>query len=209
MPCHTTGYSSRLTTLVYACVRLCLGHDSSVTIVHPSGPEQPPQAIYNVRLPSLPFLSLCFTAESSLIGAGHDYDPIQLSGSASAGWSVGKSLDDPTTRAHNPSSGGAPRASAGGPGRLSGSAAFQTFRQADSRGISGAVAAGGVGAAVGASNVRGGERNTAHQNTITSLRAYEGQGSDDVTKISTSGLDGRVVVWNTGGLASGVAKMSL
>lgn len=196
---HAVAFSPSGDALAFA------GHDSSVSIVYPSGPEQAPQAVHNVRLPNLPFLSLIFSSENSIIGAGHDYDPIQLTGDLNSGWVVNKSLDDPSSRAHAPS---ASAARAGGPGRLASSAAFQTFRQADSRGIS---SAGSGGVAVGTSNVKGGERNTAHQNTITSIRAYEGQFSAEVTKISTSGLDGRIVVWKSDGasLTSGVAKMSI
>ena len=90
---------------------------------------------------------------------------------------------------------------------MTGSAAFQTFRQADSRGISSSP-----GVAVGASNInKGGERNTAHQNTITRIKAYEGEHTSEVKKITTSGLDGRIVLWNTSGagITSGVAKMSI
>jgi actin related protein 2/3 complex subunit 1A/1B len=36
---------------------------------------------------------------------------------------------------------------------------------------------------------------TVHQNSISTVRAYAGS-SDAVSQISTSGVDGRVVVWN-------------
>jgi len=197
---HAVAFSPSGDALAFA------SHDASVTVVYPSGPEQAPQALYSVRLPSLPFLSLIFSSEDTLIGAGHDYEPIQLSGSVSTAWQITKSLDDPSSRSHV----AAPvRASAsGGPGRLTGSAAFQTFRQADSRGISSSSS----GVAVGASNInKGGERNTAHQNTITRIKAYEGENSSQVTKITTSGLDGRIVLWNTSGagITGGMAKMVL
>ena len=35
---------------------------------------------------------------------------------------------------------------------------------------------------------------TIHQNTINTVRAYAGQ-ADDVKQISTTGVDGRVVIW--------------
>ncbi|KAJ3140081.1 hypothetical protein HK101_003562 [Irineochytrium annulatum] len=38
------------------------------------------------------------------------------------------------------------------------------------------------------------ELNSIHQNTITSVRAYESRG-DNVTRFSTSGVDGKLVIW--------------
>lgn len=180
-----------------------VSHDSALTVVYPSGPDQPPQAVHNVRVPSLPFLSLVWISENAIVAAGHDYEPILFTGSATAGWTISKSLDDPSTRAHATS--GHRIASAGGIGRLN-NEAFNRFKAADSRGITSS----GSGASFGASNLnKGGERNTAHQNTITSLWIYEGGRGTPVTKISSSGLDGRVGIWNTASLADEVAKMSL
>lgn len=128
-----------------------------------------------------------------------------FTGSAEAGWAISKSLDDPSSRSHTTSGHRVP--SAGGIGRLN-NEAFNRFKAADSRGIT--SSAGGGNAGFGASNInKGGERNTAHQNTITSLRVYEGGEGRPVTKISSSGLDGRVGIWNTASLADEVAKMSL
>ena len=174
-----------------------------MTVVYPSGPDAPPQAVHNVRIPSLPFLSLVWISENAIVAAGHDYEPILFTGSASAGWTISKSLDDPSTRAHTTSGHRIP--TAGGIGRLN-NEAFNRFKAADSRGITSS----GAGASFGASNLnKGGERNTAHQNTITSLRIYEGGEGSPVSKISSSGLDGRVGIWNTASLADEVAKMSL
>lgn len=37
---------------------------------------------------------------------------------------------------------------------------------------------------------------TVHQNTISTLRGYEGGAGSNVRRVSSSGVDGRVVVWN-------------
>lgn len=37
---------------------------------------------------------------------------------------------------------------------------------------------------------------TVHQNTISTLRVYEEGGAGAVRKFSSSGVDGRVVVWD-------------
>ncbi|KAJ3222601.1 Polycomb protein sop-2 [Clydaea vesicula] len=72
-----------------------------------------------------------------------------------------------------------------------GNSAMDKFRQMDSR------------------NQQAGtdtELSTVHQNTITCVRAFAGNPSQ-VTKISTSGIDGRIVLWDL--LAAGVSGMSL
>ena len=47
------------------------GHDSSVTVVYPSAPEQPPKAVVSVNTPLLPFSSLIWTSESEIVAAGY------------------------------------------------------------------------------------------------------------------------------------------
>jgi len=43
---------------------------------------------------------------------------------------------------------------------------------------------------------------TFHQNTITMLRAYE-HGASGVSKVASSGLDGKIVVWDVGSSLEG------
>jgi actin related protein 2/3 complex subunit 1A/1B len=92
------------------------------------------------------------------------------------------SLDDTTA----PKSAGGARSGFGGTsasvGRLN-SAAFNTFRNADSRGVS----------KVGAGSES--ELMTVHQNTITGVREYERRGGV-ASRVSTSGVDGKLVIWN-------------
>lgn len=191
--------------------KYCTAHDSTVTVVYPSGEGQPPSAVYSIRVPALPYTSLLFTTESTFVAAGHDCEPVLFAGDASRGWSLSKSLDDPSQR-------GATTGRAAGAGRLD-SEAFRTFRAADSRGVS-ATAGGGAGPAgsqggIGIKRTQAGsERTTVHQNTITDVRAYEGgENGADVTKVSTSGGDGRIVVWSlgsgVGGVTSGVGRLGL
>jgi actin related protein 2/3 complex subunit 1A/1B len=78
------------------------------------------------------------------------------------------------------------------------SAAFNTFKNADSRGIAGA------GGSSGGSQES--ELLTVHQNTITSVRPYQGQ-SGGVTKVSTTGVDGKLVIWNAGAVTALTAKL--
>lgn len=48
-----------------------IAHDSSVTVVYPSGPDQPPNAVVSLSTQLLPFLSLIWNGESEIIAAGY------------------------------------------------------------------------------------------------------------------------------------------
>ena len=145
---------------------------------------------------TLPLVTLIWTSEDAIIAAGHDCQPYVFSGSES-GWKLIGSLDDTSApkSALSPS-----RFGGGGPGKLN-SAAFNTFRNADSRGVSSPVGGGGGGGSQGES-----ELFTVHQNTITSVRPYEGQGGT-ITKVSTTGVDGKLVIWNAGAVTALTAKL--
>jgi len=177
-------------------LQLTSAHDSSISLVYPSAPGQPPAAHISVRLPSLPYLSLTFISENSLIAAGHDCQPVLYTGDES-GWALSHSLDDPATagsRALTPSAtGGRPT---GGVGRLN-NEAFNRFKQADSRGQTGPPVPGAKpsaasgGAAVGPDGLL----LTVHQNSITWVDAYEWGANGEVSKVSTAGRDGKLVIW--------------
>ncbi|KAJ6618897.1 actin-related protein ARPC3 [Mycena sp. CBHHK59/15] len=171
---HAVGFSPSGDVLAFA------SHDSSISIVYPGGPT-----IYNIRISSLPFVTLVWTAEDTIVAAGHDCQPVVFSGSE-AGWQGVGSLDDSTS--------GKAAAPRGGVGRLN-SAAFSTFRDADSRGQSGA------GAATDTKLL------TVHQNTITSVRPYEARGGR-VVKVSTSGVDGNLVIWDADSVNAVAGRMS-
>ena len=47
------------------------GHDSSVTVVYPSAPEQPPRAMLNISTHLLPLSCLIWNGEEEIIAAGH------------------------------------------------------------------------------------------------------------------------------------------
>jgi hypothetical protein len=48
-----------------------VSHDSSVTVVYPSGPEQAPKAVVSVSTQLLPFMGLIWTSESEIVAAGY------------------------------------------------------------------------------------------------------------------------------------------
>ncbi|WVQ93056.1 hypothetical protein IAU59_000120 [Kwoniella sp. CBS 9459] len=191
-----------------------VAHDSSLSVVYPAGPGEPLAAHVSVRLPSLPFVSLTFVSESSLIAAGHDCQPVLFSGS-SAGWAIAESLDDPASSGSKPltphATGARP---AGGVGRLGNNEAFNMFKAADSRGQRSAPAPGGAPTSAGLTPVGAdGLLLTVHQNTITHVEPYEWSSNGDVSKITTAGRDGRLVLWTVpagkGGLAGKMASLQV
>ncbi|KAI0317567.1 actin-like protein ARPC3 [Amylostereum chailletii] len=164
---HAVGFSPSGDVLAFA------SHDSTVSIVYPGGPT-----LFTIRSPSLPYVTLAWTSEDAFVAAGHDCQPVLVTGSP-AGWSALGSLDDTSA----PKAGGA-GARASPVGRLN-TAAFNAFKNTAERGIGG----GGGGGAEKDTEIF-----TVHQNTITSVRAYEGA-PGAVSKVSTSGVDGKLVVW--------------
>jgi actin related protein 2/3 complex subunit 1A/1B len=172
-----------------------LGHDSSVTIVYPAAP-----AVITIKASTLPYVTLTWTAEDSLVAAGHDCQPVLFQGTES-GWKAVGSLDDPSA-----SKVATPTTRSGGVGRLN-SAAFNTFRDADTRGTRNAP-----GSPTAVSTGGDTEMLTVHQNTITSVRPYEIGADGTVSKVSTTGVDGKLVIWNVtavGGLTARLGGVKL
>ena len=188
-----------------------VSHDSSISVVYPSGPGQPLAAHISVRLPALPFISLTFISESALVAGGHDCQPVVFTGDQS-GWSMAQSLDDPSasgSRALTPSATGS-RGPSGGPGKLN-NEAFNLFKQADSRGINRTAGGGNAPTSAGMAAVgEDGLLKTVHQNSITWVEPYEWGAAGEVTKVSTAGKDGKLVIWPVGkGLIGKMAGLSV
>ena len=178
-----------------------VSHDSSVNVVYPSGPGQPPAAFIAVRTETLPYLGVTFVNETQLIAAGHDCQPTVFAGDEN-GWAFSHSLDDPASAGSRltPQPTGA---SARGPGRLN-NEAFNLFRAADSRGQSGAAPTAKSGSVPGAPQVNAdGHLLTVHQNSITWIEPYEWAQSGDVARVTTAGKDGRLVIWPVTGKGAG------
>lgn len=153
---HSVAFSPSGDVMAFAA------HDSSVTVVYPGGPDQPPKAMISISTQFLPFTSLIWNGESEIIAAGHDCEPYRLHGSQS-GWEVVGSVEAKA----RPGMGAAREESA-----------RDMFRQMDLKGKSKDDT----------------QLSTTHQNTINTIRAYE-QSGGAVRKFSTSGVDGRVVIW--------------
>jgi actin related protein 2/3 complex, subunit 1A/1B len=137
-------------------------HDSSITVVYPSGPDAPPKAMINISTQLLPFTSLIWSTESEIIAAGYDCEAFRFQGSEN-GWAIAGTVE-----------------TARGPGIAREESALQMFKQMDLK---------------GKSNRNDTQLSTTHQNTISTIRVYEGQ-AGTVRRFSTSGVDGRVVIWS-------------
>ncbi|EGS18794.1 actin-related protein 2/3 complex subunit-like protein [Thermochaetoides thermophila DSM 1495] len=154
---HSVAFSPSGNALAYAA------HDSSITVVYPSAPEQPPRAVITVNTHLLPFMSLIWNGEDEIIAAGYDCEAFRFRGGED-GWQLtgaveakGRPDQDADQREES---------------------ALQMFRQMDLRG-----------------KVKDDTQlKTVHQNTITHLRPYETSGGY-LTKFSSSGVDGRIVIW--------------
>ncbi|KAI0109613.1 WD repeat domain-containing protein [Nemania sp. FL0031] len=155
---HSVAFSPSGNALAFAA------HDSSITVVYPAGPDQPPQAVVSVSTQLLPFMSMIWNGEDEIIAAGYDCEAFRFQGGPS-GWHLTGTLEAK----------GRP-----GLGDAREESALNMFKQMDLKG-----------------KVKDDTQlKTVHQNTITTLRVYEGR-NGAVSKFSTSGVDGRVVVWKT------------
>ncbi|KAG6862049.1 hypothetical protein C0995_007179 [Termitomyces sp. Mi166 len=175
---HAVGFSPSGDVLAFA------SHDSSVNIVYPTGP------VINIRISSLPFVTLTWTGENTLVAAGHDCQPVVFSGSE-GGWESVGSLDAATGSKSMEAGRGAGYGGNSSVGRLK-TGAFATFRDADTRGQS----------SVPGSLSTDTQLLTVHQNTITSIRAYQGH-PGQISKVSTTGVDGKLVVWDANAVVGG------
>lgn len=155
---HDVAFSPSGETLAF------VAHDSSVTVVYPGGPDQPPRSALSVSTSELPFTSCIFANESTIVAAGHNCHPVVFSGDES-NWTQSYSIDDPE------------KSNVADSGEQS---ALKMFKQMD---LKGTVSSNG-------SNLK-----TIHQNTITELRPFAVSG-DSVTKFSSSGIDGRIVIFD-------------
>jgi actin related protein 2/3 complex subunit 1A/1B len=156
---HSVAFSPSGNALAFA------SHDSTLTVVYPSAPDQPPSAVVSISTQVLPFMSLVWSAEDEIIAAGYNCEAYRLQGSE-GGWQLAGSLE-----------------SKGRPGMPEAreESAFNMFRQMDLKGKSSA-----------ADDTK---LKTVHQNTIATIRSYQEEGGR-VSQISSSGVDGRVVIWN-------------
>lgn len=109
---HSVSFSPSGDVLAFAA------HDSSITVVYPGGPDQPPRAVVNIPTQLLPFMSLIWSSEDEIIAAGYDCEAFRFQGSE-GGWHLAGTLE----------SKGRPGATGGGE-----ESALNMFKQMDLKG---------------------------------------------------------------------------
>ena len=165
---HGCAFSPSGNALAFAA------HDSTITVVYPSGPDQPPTAVVSVSTQVLPFLSLIWNGESEIIAAGYvswvlcqskadvdvyqDCEAYRLRGNEQ-GWQITGSME----------SKGRP-----GIGNLREESALNMFKQMDLKGK----------AAKDDTQLK-----TIHQNTIATVRSYDETGGS-VSRFSSKCIHG-------------------
>ncbi|KAL5615606.1 hypothetical protein BROUX41_005645 [Berkeleyomyces rouxiae] len=153
---HAVSFSPSGDALAFAA------HDSSITVVYPSAPDQPPRAVVTIPTQLLPFQSLLWSGEDEIVAAGYDCEIFRFQG-AESGWQLVGSLEAKGRGVQDDKE----------------ESALNMFRQMDLKG-----------------KVKDDTQlKTVHQNTVSTLRVYETAGGR-VSKISSSGVDGRLVIWN-------------
>lgn len=83
---HAVAFSPSGDALAYAA------HDSSITVVYPSGPDQPPKAVISINTQLLPFMSLIWNGEAEIIAAGYDCEAFRFKGGVQ-GWQLSGTLE--------------------------------------------------------------------------------------------------------------------
>ncbi|KAJ2726028.1 ARP2/3 actin-organizing complex subunit Sop2, partial [Coemansia sp. Benny D115] len=168
---HGVAFSPDGESLAFA------SHDASVTVATPATGD-----VVSVRSSYLPFKSIAWADQSTIVVSGHDCSPMVFAFDGQSWRLVAKLGEDDRNR----------RSATASPSNNSNSA-FNLFRQMDSRSqpaksstsISGGAGAGGNGGADGMLK-------SVHQNTIVELRRDP---AGIPTEMSTSGLDGKLVQW--------------
>jgi len=155
-------------------------HDSSLHVATFAGGKP---VIQSIRFRELPLNSILFVGEAAIIGGGHDFNPMLYTRTHSSTWALQKRLDE---------------------------------RKEDDKST---VAASGVSAArqLFQNKTRSGQDSkaesdllwTQHDNAITCLASASTGPGRVVDKVSSSGLDGRLTLWDLGQLEINLASLSL
>lgn len=158
------------------------GHDSVVHFATLSqAPAEP--VVRSVRLSGLPCCSLLFLSDSALVGAGHDFSPnVYVKNSSSGEWSFYDTLDKNKNSDSSSAS-------------ISGStvsSARELFLNKTVR---------------GQESKDSNTLSTSHERAISGMRICSSGAK--VTSMSTSGLDGNLVVWNLPSLEISMVSLGL
>ncbi|CAK9437380.1 uncharacterized protein LODBEIA_P17580 [Lodderomyces beijingensis] len=154
-----------------------VSHDSSLGVVYPAGEGEPPQAVWNVKTDYLPFKSVVWTGENSVVVGGFNCNLVVFQGDVS-GWSEAYKIEEQKDLTEEP----AKVADDEDDAEISSHQALNMFKQMDLKGR--------VNKPSGGSSKASKALSTIHQNTIASIKNFA------PGKVSTSGIDGKVVIFN-------------
>jgi len=161
-----------------------VGHDCALSVADPVRNH-----VQEVKTQFLPFLCLLWVAPSSIVVAGHDCQPMLFQMNQQGMWAFVEKLDTQTGIK-------APKKFGAG-GTLAGNAALAKFKQMDSHGQD------------SSSSTTVTDLNTIHQNSINDIRVFAEGSKPAITKFSTSGLDGRIAIWDIKSLESSISGLSI
>ena len=155
-------------------------HDSSMHVATFNSDGSP--VVQTLRFRELPYKDLIFISESALIAGGHDFNPKLFGRSSKGSWSAIKQLDEKKDDKSSVSTSGV-------------SAARQLFQNKTRSGQD--------------SKSENDTLWTLHDNAITCISNASVAGGQAVRKISSSGLDGRFVIWDIDALEINLGSLSL
>ncbi|EDK45031.1 hypothetical protein LELG_03210 [Lodderomyces elongisporus NRRL YB-4239] len=162
-----------------------VSHDSSIGVVYPDGEGLPPRSILNVKTDYLPFKSIVWTSDDSVVVGGFNCNLVVFKGNESS-WQEAYKIEEQKDLTKD-----TPRNRDGDNDddededspEISSHQALNMFKQMD---LKGRVNKPGAGSSSKSAKAL----STIHQNTIASIRNFA------PGKVSTSGIDGKVVIFN-------------
>lgn len=154
-----------------------VSHDSSIGVVYPQGEGLEPKSILNVKTSYLPFKSVVWTSDNSVVVGGFNCNLVVFKGNEQ-NWQEAYQIEEQKDLTKEP-----PKVNGDDEEEeISSHQALNMFKQMDLKGRANKPS-GGHGKAAKALT-------TIHQNTIVSIKNFaNGQ-------VSTSGIDGKVVIFN-------------
>lgn len=152
------------------------GHGSTLHFVTFQGANSPVQVI---KMPGLPFRSILFLNDSTLVAAGYELNP-SLFVEQGGVWSFAGKVDKEVREEAKKSSG------------LQNT--FKVFQDQAKKATAGAESL---------------DLPTKHQNAVSCICAVTPQGNGEITHFSTSGLDGVIVCWDVKTVEQGMANLKI
>jgi len=149
-----------------------VGHDSSISVA--AGTDS--SNVATMKFTNLPFLTIMFLSENTIVAAGHDFIPMTFTHDDQNKLTFLAKLDQPTKGGDEEET----------------MSAMERFRSMDKRNT----------------GHREAKAVTTHTNAINQLRLHEGNEAG-VSKISSSGMDGNVVVWDIKSLERSLADLKI